>query len=885
VTGYATNAPDKKNLARLLCVRYISWLRLIVKDDTFVIARGLKTLYSVRNMLNILRIFKFISLWRGPMFTIKSISRAFSVLMIVMFLLTGVLPAQAKSLARPLYAANSDFIWAKSMGGASYDYGKGIAVDSSGNVYTTGYFRDTADFDPGVSTFNLTSAGGDDIFVAKLAGNGNFVWAKCIGGTNGDYGTGITVDSSGNVYTTGYFYGTVDFDPGASISNLTSAGGYDIFVSKLDSSGNFVWAKNMGGIDYDYGNGIAVDSNGNVYTTGSFVLTADFDPGASISNLTSAGGYDIFVSKLNNSGNFVWAKNMGGTNNDYGTGYKDEGYSIAVDSSFNVYTTGIFYDTADFDPDNVGATTLTSAGSHDIFVSKLDSSGNFVWAKSMGGVYDDRGYSIAVDSSRNAVYTTGEFVLTADFDPDAGTANLTSAGVGDIFVSKLDSSGNFVWAKNMGGIVYDYGYGIALDSSGNVYTTGLFGETADFDPDSVNTSNLTSVGGSDVFVSKLDNSGNFVWAKRMGGTDYDHGSGIAVDSNGSVYTTGDFLVAADFGAGPLTSAGVTDIFVSKLGIDVVAPTVTSIVRASSNPTTAANVNFTVTFSEPVSGVAAGDFTLTTTGSIARASVSGVGGGPIAYTVTVNTGTGNGTIRLDVPVSATIADLVGHPLASLPYVSGEFYTINKIITPTQTSTPSRTPTKTPAVIIFRSAGAYDGWVLESGEKTNKGSTLDAKTTTFRIGDDKSKKQYRGILSFSTGSLPDNAVITGVTLKVRQQVIVGGGNPVSAFGGFVADIKNGFFGTASALQTGDFQAAASKSYGPFNTALVGGWYSINLNGAKGYVNKLSANSGLTQIRLRFNLDDNNNAIANYLSLYSGNTTTAANRPQLVITYIVP
>ena len=145
----------------------------------------------------------------------------------------------------------------------------------------------------------------------------------------------------------------------------------------------------------------------------------------------------------------------------------------------------------------------------------------------------------------------------------------------------------------------------------------------------------------------------------------------------------------------------------------------------------------------------------------------------------------------------------------------------------------------------------------------------------------KKQYRGILSFSTGAgLPDNAVITKVTLKVKKQGIIGGGNPVATFQGFMVDIKKGFFGT-TALQTSDFQAAAHKTYGPFMTALGGGWYSIDLTPGKGYINKLSTLSGLTQIRLRFKLDDNNNTVANYLSLYSGNAP-AASRPQLIIEY---
>jgi hypothetical protein len=205
------------------------------------------------------------------------------------------------------------------------------------------------------------------------------------------------------------------------------------------------------------------------------------------------------------------------------------------------------------------------------------------------------------------------------------------------------------------------------------------------------------------------------------------------------------------------------------------------------------------------------------------------------------------------------------------------------TPSRTPTMPPTPTRAPAITTFQSAGVYDGWVLESSETSNAGGTINSAAATFNLGDNAAKKQYRGILSFNTGAaLPDTAQITAVTLRVKQQTILGGGSPVTIFQGFMADVKNGFFGTTPALQTGDFQAAASKSYGPFNTALVGGWYNINLTGAKAYVNKLTANFGLTQIRLRFNLDDNNNAIANVLSLYSGNAGTAAYRPQLVITY---
>ncbi|MBK8617477.1 MAG: SBBP repeat-containing protein [Anaerolineales bacterium] len=241
---------------------------------------------------------------------------------------------QAELLAAPLYASG-DFLWAKRMGGGSDDDGTSVAVDSSGNVYTTGWFIGTADFDPGVGTADLTAAGLADVFVSKLDRNGNFVWAKGMGGAGTDAGSSITVDSNGSVYTTGNYAGLSDFDPGPGVADLTATGLADVFVSKLDSNGNFVWAKSMGGEIYDRGAGIAVDSSGNIYTTGAFttgsyVLNADFDPGPDTAYLTSAGQQDIFISKLDSNGNYVWAKSMGGTDYDYANG-------ISVDSRKCLY--------------------------------------------------------------------------------------------------------------------------------------------------------------------------------------------------------------------------------------------------------------------------------------------------------------------------------------------------------------------------------------------------------------------------------------------------------------------------------------------------------------------------------------------------------------------
>jgi hypothetical protein len=443
--------------------------------------------------------------------------------------------------------------WAKSMGGISLDGGNSIALDSSGNVYTTGAFGETVDFDPGSGISNLTSAGGTDIFISKLDAAGNFLWAKRLGGENNDGVTSIASDDSGNVYTTGTFEGTVDFDPGAGTSNLTAINS-DIFISKLDAAGNFVWAKKIGGYRSA---SIAVDESGNVYTTGDFLATVDFDPGTGISNLTSAGGNDIFILKLDAAGNFLWAKRLGGL-------HSDEGTAIAVDGTGNVYTTGNFDYTTNFDPGS-GISNLTSAGNDDIFISKLDSAGNFLWAKRLGGTNYDYAYSIVVDDSGN-VYTTGSFEGTADFNPGPGISNLTSAGGTDIFISKLNAAGDFVWAKSMGGIYADAAWSIAIDSDDNVYTTGFFSDTADFDP-GAGISNLTAEF-SQIFISKIDSAGDFLWAVSMGG-DESRSFCIVVDGSGNVYTTGYFFGTADFNPGgatsSLTSQGGIDIFVSKLG--------------------------------------------------------------------------------------------------------------------------------------------------------------------------------------------------------------------------------------------------------------------------------------------------------------------------------
>ncbi len=446
--------------------------------------------------------------------------------------------------------------WAKQFTGNAS--GASIKTDASADVYTTGSFHGTVDFDPGIGTYNMTSTtayNSSDVFISKLDKTGNFLWAKQIGGsTSSAASASMAIDSKKNVYTTGYFNGTVDFDPGAGIYNLGLQNKSAIFISKLDSNGNFIWAKQIKITGQSLSvTSMTVDNNNDVFIAGYFQsYTDDFDPGVGTFTMDSNNG-DCFIVKLDASGNFIWAK-------QFGSGIGSGCFDIKIDAGGNIYTSGTFYTFptvfADFDP-GPGTYYLTPTygptyynGSRAAFISKLDASGNFVWAKELDG-YSESINSIAIDNSGN-VYTTGIFTFDADFDPGPATYNLTTPDYNNYycFVCKLNSSGGFVWAKPFGSMGIGSYPGrtssIAVDANQNVYTTGYFPGTADFDPSS-SVFNLTSAGSNDIFLLKLDISGNMVCAKQIGGTASDGANSIAIDANSSnVYATGYFSGTVDF---------------------------------------------------------------------------------------------------------------------------------------------------------------------------------------------------------------------------------------------------------------------------------------------------------------------------------------------------
>lgn len=308
------------------------------------------------------------------------------------------------------------------------------------------------------------------------------------------------------------------------------------------------------------------------------------------------------------------------------------------------------------------------------------------------------------------------------------------------------------------------------------------------------------------------------------------------------------------------------------------PKVVSIVRADPNPTGAASVNFTVTFSEAVNGVNLvspfSDFNLVTSQGITGASLTGVSSvSGTTYTVRVKTGSGSGTLRLDVTDDDSIVDAKGQPLGRTGtgngnFTTGEEYAFNT----TNTNTISA---------AFKSAGGYDGWILESGENTNAGGTYDRNATTFNVGDDQRNRQYKGLLSFDTSSLPDKAVIVSVQLKIKRQGVVGT-DPFGTHGPLLVEIRNGPFNNNAALQTADFSAAASPGALRDRFAILTySWYAAQLSNA----NLLLINkAGVTQFRLLFSKDDNDDRGADLMKFFSGNSVDA-NKPELIISYYVP
>ncbi len=444
-------------------------------------------------------------------------------------------------------------------GPASSSYnikGKKITTDNN-YVYSVGEFNNLTTF---YGTYFAGSA--NNIYITKTDRNNTLIWIKSILAGN-VYGQSISVDNQGSVYVSGYFKFIVDFDPSSGTFNMD--GGYqgNMFILKLDSSGNFVWAKQLQGKNHvssymvSFGGEIKADDFGNVYLAAAFKDTVDFDPGIGTHELVSNGNFDGFLLKLNTNGDFKWAYKFGDIGNDYCT-------SLDVDYKGQVYISGYFSGAVSFNP-NFNSAILNSVGGDDIFVAKYDSLGAYKLAKRYGGTSSDKGYNIRVDTNEN-MYVSG--IFWSSFNFGGFSFPLTSHGLTDMYVSKINANGQVAWAKDIGGADYEYPYSMDIDNSGNVYLTGKYSQTVDFDPSTSGTANFTAVGSEDMYLLKLDNVGNYVWNQSYGGGVYKNviGNGISVNNSSEIYETGGFKGTVDFGGNIVTSNSTGNLYYTSTNI-------------------------------------------------------------------------------------------------------------------------------------------------------------------------------------------------------------------------------------------------------------------------------------------------------------------------------
>lgn len=495
---------------------------------------------------------------------------------------TGGDAAQGADGSAP--SADGGATFAYGIGSQGQEYGKAVAIDARNNIIVAALYQNTIDCDPSSDTQELTAAGAIDTVITKTDASGRLLWARSMGGGGLDVPHGIETDAAGNVYVTGYFGAEnegprqADFDPGSGVSNLSTRGGYDAYLVKLDADGNYQWALslgNTGGNTEERAWDIAVDRDGNVVICGAFTGTVDFDPLGNGRQLTSPGqGHAHFVARYDANGNNQMAVAIAANiSNVFAEGY----CAVDLHQNGDIQLAANYRDVIDVDPGN-GTRTLTSKGQVDILLARLSSGGQLRWGSTVGGSDQDILSPGAMRIAPNGdIVMTGHFAGSADFDPGVGQRTLTKAGTGhDIFVAALDGNGGARWAISMpsqSGI--DGGHRVAFARNGDVFVAGWFRGSVDFDPSGGET-RLTARGtadASDVFLARYSATGTLRWVRGFGAavsgpTNLSIAAGLAVDSTDAPVITGKFYGDPDFDPGAnqqiLTNAGQYDAFVAKL---------------------------------------------------------------------------------------------------------------------------------------------------------------------------------------------------------------------------------------------------------------------------------------------------------------------------------
>lgn len=421
------------------------------------------------------------------------------------------------------------YVWAKGEGGIGNDAANSIAVDDFGNTYITGNLAGMAEF----TGTTIQGAGLYDVILVKYNLFGNLMWAKSFGGIGNDQGNALKY-KNGYLYMAGAYEDTATFLPNGSI---ISKGEADAFVAKFDLDGNLVWLNHGGGANFDYAAGVDADDDGNVYVCGTYETSAAFDTTIlSTTNLFS----ESFIAAYDANGSLLWAKTTKGSTTNLITGLSYANNSL--------YITGFFG--GSFKMDN---STLNSATpSYDILLGRLDLNGDVIWLKRAGSTYEDAANTIAANEN-GTVAIAGYFAGTAAFDGNT----VTYLDYNDVFTAQYDSAGNNLWVRAGKGGQLDVAFGLTSDEDGNIFTTGMFENSIDFD------GNILNGNGRDVFLNSYDSYGNLRWISSAGGIQTECGLGIALKPNSNVALCGYYLHTCSFGNITIDYANNNDLFIAE----------------------------------------------------------------------------------------------------------------------------------------------------------------------------------------------------------------------------------------------------------------------------------------------------------------------------------
>ncbi|WP_457129694.1 T9SS type B sorting domain-containing protein [Mucilaginibacter sp. HD30] len=440
--------------------------------------------------------------------------------------------------------------WVSDIGGSGSCISSYLRVDAQNNTYVTGIFEGIIDFDPSVSTFNLTATGGFDAFVAKYDTNGNLIWAKSMGGAGTDQPSGMDLDNNGNVTIVGQFNSPIDANPGAGVFSLNNASDFDMFIINLDANGNFLWAKSIGGSGADYGNKVAIDKDGNRIMIGQFQQTVQ----VGTVTYSTSGTFNGLIAKYDAAGNYLWSFSLGASGDNKGVG-------IETDNNKDIIISGTFSGTVNFNP--LGASYNLSSPGTASYIAKYTSSGQLIWVKVITG---NTATNIAVDRSSNNIFATGTY-STVTFDP----GNTLNAAAGQaMFIARYAQDGSFIWAKGVDGSNASVSNNGITVKNDNVYISGYFNGTVDFDG-SMGSAIINYHGQRDFFLLKYNIDGDYQWAVTAGNNSCGNtlGRAVGIDGNNDVLFSGTFCSTINFDVSGCTSYNLTatsptrDAFLAK----------------------------------------------------------------------------------------------------------------------------------------------------------------------------------------------------------------------------------------------------------------------------------------------------------------------------------